>query len=476
MNISKILKNASYLLIGNMGIRMVTAVTIILLARYSSPKEYGAFAIAIAVSTVAGYFSDAGLSNTFMREAVKKTTDIGILLGSYLTLRIFFGVFASILTFVFIHSFYENPYLIEIINWIVYPTIFGTTLTGVATTYFQAKEKMGLSSLMTVIQGIAYSSAIVAGMLLEMPLINISILYGVAFIVTGIFSFLFVLHFSKIKKGWNKAILDQLFAFTINGIIIMTLPQLGPIILSKVVDLSGVAFFSTAYKFPSVLYQIPGVVAVAFYPRLFKLGNDKNTNNEHRSLSYIELKIMSFLGIAISIPFIMDPGFWIVSLLGEKYALASPALAILAYIVILQSISYPLADFITTRGEPYKRTLVMIISFVIALGSYYFLGKEYGYMGGAIASVIVEFILLMGYSVMMKNGFLFMLNGIKFNVISFLISLGIFKLIPNFNAIIYLILSVLTFMLLVFLLDRKMFQELKSFIEKKFSKREQGHS
>ncbi|MCQ2009544.1 oligosaccharide flippase family protein [Sporolactobacillus sp. STSJ-5] len=476
MNIKKILKNAVYLLMGNMGIRIITAVTIILLARYSSPKEYGAFAIAIAVSTVAGYFSDAGISNTFIREAVKKTANMEVLLGNYLVLRILFGIIASVITFVFVHSFYTNQHLIDIINWIVYPTIFGTTLTGVSTTFFQAKEKMGLSSLMIVIQGIAYSCAIGYGMLAKMSILSISILYGIAFIITGVFSLVFVLFFSKIRRGWNSAILNQLLAFTVNGIIIMTLPQLGPILLSKVIPLSDVAYFSTAYKFPSVLYQIPGVVAVAFYPKLFKLGNNKELNNKHRSLSLVELKIMSFLGIAISIPFIVSPNFWIISLLGQNYASAGPALEILAYIVILQSISYPVADYITTKGEPYKRTLVLIISFVIAICSYMLLGKEYGYMGGAIASIIVELGLLVGYSIMMKRGLLFILNGIKFNVLSFLVTLVIAKFIPNFNSIIYMTISVLCYMLFVLILDRKMFIEIKTFVQEKFRSKGENHS
>ncbi len=62
---------------------------------------------------------------------------------------------------------------------------------------------------------------------------------------------------------------------------------------------------------------------------------------EHRKLSHFELKLMSFLGMGISIPFIADPNFWIVSLLGEEYAPAGNALAILAFMVILQSINYP---------------------------------------------------------------------------------------------------------------------------------------
>ena len=51
----------------------------------------------------------------------------------------------------------------------------------------------------------------------------------------------------------------------------MLLPQLGPIILEKVSTYNQVGFFGAASKIPAVLYQIPGVIAAAFYPRLLLL-------------------------------------------------------------------------------------------------------------------------------------------------------------------------------------------------------------
>ena len=78
--------------------------------------------------------------------------------------------------------------------------------------------------------------------------------------------------------------------------------------------------------------------------------------------------------MGISIPFIADPSFWIVSLLGEKYA--GDALAILAFMVILQSINYPLADNLTTIGQQWKRATTMTIGLVVAIIGYIVLGRE----------------------------------------------------------------------------------------------------
>ena len=92
----------------------------------------------------------------------------------------------------------------------------------------------------------------------------VAAMYGVSSLVTGVIAFIMTIRYTKVHKGWDKGILDQLLIFTINGIIIMLLPQLGPIILEKVSTYNQVGFFGVASKIPAVLYQIPGVIAVPF--------------------------------------------------------------------------------------------------------------------------------------------------------------------------------------------------------------------
>ncbi len=52
------------------------------------------------------------------------------------------------------------------------------------------------------------------------------------------------------------------------ALLLCFLPQLGPIILEKVSTYEQVGFFGAASKIPAVLYQIPGVIAAAFYPKI----------------------------------------------------------------------------------------------------------------------------------------------------------------------------------------------------------------
>ncbi|MDD1369018.1 oligosaccharide flippase family protein, partial [Bacillus sp. MHSD17] len=281
MKTNKILKNASYLFVGNITVRFVLAIATIFFARYVSPSDYGMFTTALAVSAVICYFTDAGLTHTFMREGTRSGANISVLISSYLRIRLILAIVISVLFAIFAQFFYPDAYLRAMVYWVVLPTMFGATLQGVGMAYFQVTERMQFTAIISVLQGITAAAALLLGMSFQWSLMMVAAMYGVSSLVTGVIAFIMTIRYTKVHKGWDKGILDQLLIFTINGIIIMLLPQLGPIILEKVSTYKQVGFFGAASKIPAVLYQIPGVIAAAFYPRLFAFGNEKNIE-EHR--------------------------------------------------------------------------------------------------------------------------------------------------------------------------------------------------
>ncbi|MDM5373242.1 MULTISPECIES: oligosaccharide flippase family protein [Bacillus cereus group] len=471
MKTNKILKNASYLFVGNITVRFVLAIATIFFARYVSPSDYGMFTTALAVSAVICYFTDAGLTHTFMREGTRSGANISVLISSYLRIRLILAIVISVLFAIFAQFFYPDAYLRAMVYWVVLPTMFGATLQGVGMAYFQVTERMQFTAIISVLQGVTAAAALLLGMSFQWSLMMVAAMYGVSSLVTGVIAFIMTIRYTKVHKGWDKGILDQLLIFTINGIIIMLLPQLGPIILEKVSTYKQVGFFGAASKIPAVLYQIPGVIAAAFYPRLFAFGNEKNIE-EHRKLSSFELKLMSFLGMGISIPFIADPSFWIVSLLGEEYAPAGDALAILAFMVILQSINYPLADNLTTIGQQWKRATTMTIGLVVAIIGYIVLGSKYGMMGAAAAAILTEITLLIGFTLFIRKGMQLLVKGIIFNSLAFIISYGIYRVaLINLPPLIALTLTGILYGMIGIVIDPQIRGFVLGFIKQKLGKK-----
>lgn len=124
MKTNKILKNASYLFVGNITVRFVLAIATIFFARYVSPSDYGMFTTALAVSAVICYFTDAGLTHTFMREGTRSDANISVLISSYLRIRLILAIVISVLFAIFAQFFYPDAYLRAMVYWVVLPTMF----------------------------------------------------------------------------------------------------------------------------------------------------------------------------------------------------------------------------------------------------------------------------------------------------------------------------------------------------------------
>ncbi|QSB49338.1 flippase [Parageobacillus toebii] len=457
MRISLVFKNASYLFTSNVLIRLINSLATILVARYLGAYDFGVLNIALAFAFIASFFTDMGLSNTVMREATKPNANISELVSSYLKVRCIFALLTLVVFIFVINVLYNDPYLINFVCWLVIPTIFGSALQNIGSIYFQAIQEMKYTALIRGVSGLITSSTLILFIILKLPFSWLAPIYGISSILGGIFSIFIVTRRVYIFNGWNKAILNNLANFTIGGIAVIILPQLGPIILEKSTNLKEVGYFAAAYKIPSVLYSIPGVIAAAFYPLLFKYGNNKEFS-KHEKLSIIQLKFMSALGIIMALPFLVYPEFWVRLLFGENWLPTSPALSILSLMVILQSINYPLADALTTKGRQFYRTVVMIAGVFLGSILYFILGRQWGSVGGACAAVLIEVVLLIGFtSLNFNSGRKILELGTKYNLFSAFLTYAIsYFFLKWVHPFIGISISMISFIMFVSMMDHEL--------------------
>lgn len=423
---NSILKNATYLFASNVLVRVITAIVSILVARYLGAKQYGALSVGLALSSIVGYFTDMGLTHTLIREGTKPAPDIPRLLGGALKLRLIFASGTAVVCSLLFCFFYKEPLLRSTIYFIVIPTIFGGALQGIGVAYYQMVQEMQYVALIRTFSSLVTAATLFVSILLRWPLQILALSYGLSSIVGGLLSVVLVKKRVPHFRGWHRGLTEGLWSFTIGGLLVMILPQLGPVILEKVASLQEVGYFSAAYRIPALLYQIPGTLAAAFYPQLFFYG--ARDTKEHFNLSKRELKFMSLLGLGLAMPFALYPDWVIRVLFGPDWAAnAGRVLAILAWMVAFQGINYPLADALTTQGLQNKRTYVLSLAFVLGVFSYVVLGKYIGAQGGAIAAIIIEVVCLVGYTVANSNGGRLLIEGLatpaKLFILSFICAL-----------------------------------------------------
>ncbi|MBP1990292.1 oligosaccharide flippase family protein [Paenibacillus eucommiae] len=452
---SKTIKNIIYLFLSNVLTQIFTAVSLILVARYIGSHDFGMISVAVSYAIIAANFSDLGLTHTLIREGTKENANISLLMNSFFKIKIIFAIVVSILISLIFVLFYDEVSFKQVLFILVIPTIFGVTIQNVGASYFQVIQKMGYMALIRGVSAIITAVSLFVCYVYKVPVLTLAGVYGVSTIVGGVFSLYLTFNQQKLQKGWDFSIFKGLSWFTASGLIATILPQLGPIFLERVTSLQQVGVFSAVYRIPSSLYRIPGVVAGAFYPLLFSLGN-KGLIEEHFKTSVQQTKIMSFLAIVSLIPFLFYPTWWLGILYGNEWAEASNTLVLLSFMVLLQALNIVLADSITTLGMQKYRTLAYFIAGSIGLIAYYLLGSKYGSFGGGVAAIIVESTLMTVLIIYNPYSFKLLKKGLLTNILGLLLLIPIYwinSMYLEFNPITSMILLLLVFILYVGLVD-----------------------
>ncbi|WP_026576791.1 oligosaccharide flippase family protein [Bacillus sp. UNC438CL73TsuS30] len=463
---NSIAKNILHLFYSTALSSVLNAVALIVLASYLQSYYYGMFSVVLAFAMIMGYFTDAGLSDIVLREGSKKEVNPSILISSYVKMRMGLLIATFLCGFLIIHiSNSGNHELIQTAYFLIIPMVTGIALQSIGTTYFQLIEKMQYYGLIRIISAVCLVLTLLTGMLFRFNPLTICTLYGLSYLAAGVIGVFLVRKNIQIllKSPFHKGLLKNLGSFTAGGLLFVLLPQLGPIVLEKTISLKEVGLFAVAYRIPQALQQIPFIVAGAYYPVMFRSYNN-NLLDDHLRHNIALIKIISLVGMAMTIPFYYMSDFVIHLLFGEKWIQAAFPLKILSVMLTLQAINIALADGLTTRGLQLYRTVVQFISAISGVFVYMVLSKTYGVSGAAIAGVVIEIIALLGFWVSIPNRWIMAKKVIIPYTSFFAICLGC---IDFFLGSFPFLAAVLNFILLAFLIfvDKESMEKINSYLK-----------
>lgn len=241
-------------------------------------------------------------------------------MSTYIKMRIMLLIITLLASTVIIYFLYSKGNLSKVMFLLVLPTIIGLSMQSISVVYFQLKEKMKEIAKIRTLSAILSVFFVVLGMLCKFDLTSIAFLYGCSYVIAGIYGLymLFTKNSLRFSSEFDKNLLTGVPAFIISGLLIMILPQLGPLVLEKTLSLNQLGNFSVAYRIPSALYQIPGVVAGAFYPVLFRYYNSKDLI-KHKELNLLQVKIMGLMGICLCIPLFHLSNIIVEIVFGEEW-------------------------------------------------------------------------------------------------------------------------------------------------------------
>lgn len=461
------LKNIIHLFYSTIFANLLNALSLIILANFFGAKNYGMFSVSLGITMIMFFFTDLGVSNTFLQEGVKQEEDFNILVSSYVKTRIIFLVINCIICYIGIHIFYNDKEFVNILENLLFSMLIGLTLQSIGVTYFQLIEEMKYIAAIKVFAAVFLMTITIVCMYFQFKTYVTVFLYGLAYIVGGMNSLYLVCRKIKLQLAgvWRKQLFHQLVPFFMSGLLIMVIPQLGPIILKHTLSFTFIGIFMVAYRIPAALYQMPGVIAGAFFPVLFK-NFSQNDIEKHTKLNILQMKCMTIAGMGTTIFLYYFAPYFITILFDSEWDQAVLPLKILAFLIVLQSINIAIADGLTTKGQQMRRTMIQFLVLIVGGVAFYTLSLAYGIRGAAYAAILIEIVALVGYIAV---------NEIRMKIIKkviipymcyFCFPFVVIQYALGTYFVVAMVLNVILIAVLIFTLDKDMKQLIIDVIEK----------
>jgi O-antigen/teichoic acid export membrane protein len=398
-----IARNAAALMVSEVGVRVFSAIGVVLVARSLGPRAYGVLSVALALSGIVAYLSDLGLTHLTIQHATRPNADMGCILGTIFKVRLVLVIGVALASLAGILVLYPEPEQRAVMLAVVLPSIGGVAMQGFAASYFWATQELHVTAGLKTASQVLSAIALILAFFLRWPVRGVAAVYGTTSLLGGIACLWLVRRRAPKMGGWDPGILKGLTAFTVGGLTGIALPQLGPLIMERVTAATEVGYFAAASRIPGLLYAIPGCLGMAWYPQLFLAGSRDHA--QHFALCVDQLKINAILSFGLSLPVALYSGLLIRTVLGSSWeAPTAPILSLLCWMVVLNSLSSPFADALTTKGLQTRRACVYVAA--LAIGSVLFaaLASTRGALGAAAAAIITQTLLSVGLVVVNPSG------------------------------------------------------------------------
>jgi len=394
------LKNASYLMIGNIISHIVELAGFIYIARLLGPSNYGIYVTVSAFVGMFGLLTFEGLNRVVLREGAKDIGGMNKHLEKVTGIKNFFAFIAVIACI--IGSFF-TPYPMQTKAYI---TIFSFTLlyrafNSFLGTIYQAAEKMQYNAILQILNRIIF------------VFLSITFLYMgfglLALFLIALFSNFFTLtiNFKLTKKfisfkfwrtiEWDRFLLKSALIFSILYFMNFLATRIDLVMISLLRSPMDVGIYGVAYKIVNSGLMARGVIATAFFPVIVKIFHKGPISWKHM-LKYASLIGFGVLAIAILISFYS--GQIILLLFGEEYIESGAILAVLIFYLAIVFFSIPFTNALQATYNEGQLLKVCWIAPSLNIGLNYLFLMWFGLIGIAYSTLVVTSISIFIYIVL----------------------------------------------------------------------------
>lgn len=400
-----IFRNSSYLLVSQLFVKIFAFAYAIFLAGNIGASDFGTYSAALSIFGLMSLFSDLGINRVLTRDIARDESELPKLFSTALLLR----AFSAAMSFLALTIFF---YLTD-------PLDLRFQLTTIALLSLVPQSiALSIDAILIALKKASFSAlgfflfnmvSFIIGSLL------IFLGYGVygaitAFLAGQLFYGVFMIYILSSNRKINFAPFDLKLA---RGLLISSWPygvlsaigfasfRLDTVILSYVRGGAETGIYSLAYRFLEAATIIPVAFGTVLYPVFSEQA--KHSENTKKLFNH-SLMIGFFTGIVVLIFIAVVIPLFLERLLPESFFGSSSALIILSLAIPFIFMHIPMGQLLLSRQSLLKKVLLLyLLIFVVNITLMLTIIPEFGYIGAAWITVIIEALTFVSFYLFIRN-------------------------------------------------------------------------
>jgi len=389
-NISRGIKNASYLAIGNLITQFVSFIGFIYIARMLGPDNYGIY---VTVGAFVGLFEILlllGLNKTITREGSKDISSMHTFLEKTIGMRNFL-ILTAIVVCIICSSF--TPYELQTKLYIILFSfqLAYTGLKGFLATIYQATEKMQYISIFGIVNRVIFVSLSIAFLYRGFGVLALFIIALFSNLLTISANYFYSRRYVKFnffsRLQFDKNLLKPTIIFSLLGFVIFLTTKIDLVMISILGTSKDVGVYGVAFRITQLGIMLRNVTAMAFFPIFIKqFHTHKMRARQLIKYSLFFLAVIFVLSLVVSF-FVEDI---VTILLGPEYNISGEILRVLIFYLALSWATLPFTT--AAQATDNEKYMLIVWSIMAALNiplNYLFFIK-YGLIGIAYSTLVVS--------------------------------------------------------------------------------------
>ena len=318
-----VIKNIFWLSFGQFGSRFIKAAITIYAARVLGASGYGILSYALGLTGFFTIFADIGISSILIREVAKNPKDEDRYFSTIAVIKIILLFFTASLI-VFIAPYFSKIEEVKfLMPWVALLIIFDG-LRELSVAFFRGKEKMEIEAFIITTTNILIT--LFGFITLYFWTVYTSLL--IAYVAASLCGFLIAAYFLrekllKIRSNFTKQfvipIAKSAWPMAVGGFVGSFLFNVDILMLGWWKTPEEIGYYSVAQKIVGLIYNFPGLLAIAVFP-VFSRYVSNNNENQIKLLTTKTIVILFMAAIPIIAGGILLKDQIINFVYGENYA------------------------------------------------------------------------------------------------------------------------------------------------------------